>query len=486
MRTSEPGSRNRIAATDTILNHVVEGLVGYRRDQSIGPVLAAAWTVTDGGATYTFRLRDDVTFQNGAPLTSKEVKWSFDRMLSPKSTFRCKSGYRGEGAYGVQLRRVEVVDRTHIRFRLAAPNSMFLHALADLQCIAAVLHPASVDAKGDWRAPIGTGPFELESWQKGVSTTLTRFKGYRPASAPLDGYVGNKSARVDRVRFLVIPEVATAKAALLSGQLDVLPSIPERLTDELRGDPRVRLSLSPTLGWVVLLVRSDSPRLHDVRRRRAIAHSIDFDAVARFASGGLASYNPSAVATASPYSSASFQEGYTYNPRYAKSLLRTSGYRGEPIIFLTERANTRGFDIAVMVQAMLREVGWNVHLAPVDGATRIDRYRSRDFDLMSFSFTPRADPALLFGSFVGSVSADKTAQWDTPLSARLLKSAQTASGNAERAAIFAQLHRQMIREVPIIGLFNGYAIDAVGSNVRGYRASPFGYPRLFGVAKSGV
>ncbi|MFP3701789.1 ABC transporter substrate-binding protein, partial [Burkholderia sp. SIMBA_013] len=81
---TEPGV-NRDENTDTVMLHIVEGLVAHREDASVGPLLAREVKRSDDGMTYTFTLRDGVHFQNGATLTAQDVKWTWERYLNPKT-----------------------------------------------------------------------------------------------------------------------------------------------------------------------------------------------------------------------------------------------------------------------------------------------------------------------------------------------------------------------------------------------------------------
>jgi peptide/nickel transport system substrate-binding protein len=93
IRSLEPGI-NRDGQTDTVVHQIFEGLVAYRSDLSVGPALADSWTVSDDGKVYTFNLRPGVHFHNGAPLTSADVKWSWDRQFANPG-WLCRRSFDG-------------------------------------------------------------------------------------------------------------------------------------------------------------------------------------------------------------------------------------------------------------------------------------------------------------------------------------------------------------------------------------------------------
>jgi len=96
IRSTEPGV-NRDENSDAFIMHIVEGLVAYREDASVGPMLAKDVTISDDGLTYTFTLREGVKFQNGKPLTAEDVKWTWQHYLDPKTQWRCLPEFDGRG-----------------------------------------------------------------------------------------------------------------------------------------------------------------------------------------------------------------------------------------------------------------------------------------------------------------------------------------------------------------------------------------------------
>lgn len=94
IRSTDPGV-NRDAPTDSVILHIVEGLVAYREDGSVAPLLAETVETSEDGKTYTFTLRDGIKFHNGEPLTSAEVLWAWERYLDPATEWRCLSDLDG-------------------------------------------------------------------------------------------------------------------------------------------------------------------------------------------------------------------------------------------------------------------------------------------------------------------------------------------------------------------------------------------------------
>ncbi|WP_026873807.1 ABC transporter substrate-binding protein [Inquilinus limosus] len=480
IRSTDPGI-NRDGNTDTVMQHVVESLVGYREDLTVGPALAESWTVTDGGRTYDFKIRQGALFHNGKPVTSAEVKWSWDRRWATES-WTCRPLFDGSG--GLKVEAVETPDPQTIRFRLAAPNALFLAQLANFQCFASgTISPDSLNPDGSWNAPIGTGPYKLASWKRGEAVVLQRFADYKPLSEPGSGYAGARIAHADTIRFQIVPDPSTAEAALATGQVDLLPSLAPAKIDQVKANGGT-VETAQGLGWSVILVQTTDPLLSDPRVRRAIAHAIDLKQIAEARTYGLTEANPSAVARSSSFFDDGFLDWPAYDPAKAQSLLQEAGYKGQPITIQANKRYDGMYDNAVLVQAMLAAAGIDARLEVLDWATQLDNYIAGKFQLQSFAFSARLDPSLLYGILIGRKSENPAEQWDDPKAAELLARSVETEDAAARKDALKQLHALAAEQVPIIGLYYDPAVDAVGPKLKGYRPWAADKPRLWGAWKA--
>ncbi|TQF76600.1 ABC transporter substrate-binding protein [Elioraea sp. Yellowstone] len=479
IRSTDPGV-NRDANTDAVVLHMVEGLVAFREDASVGPLLAESMVVSEDGRTYTFRLRENVRFHNGAPLTSEDVAWTWRRYMTPETRWRCLTEFDGRGA--AKLIGIETPDARTVVFRFESPSALIPATMARPDCGgSAILHRDSVGPDGAWLAPIGTGPFRMGEWRRGQSIELIRFDSSAARSEPRDGFTGGKRAEVERVRFLVIPDQAAGKAALLSGAIDVLTDIASSDLAELKARPEIRLDVAATMGLNTLLIQTKDPLLADVRIRRALALALDLPALVQAVSEGTARYNASAIPVSSAFHTAPHAQGYTRDLAAARRLLAEAGYRGQTIRMLANRRYASMFDAAVLAQAMAQEAGLRIELEVLDWATQLDRYTRGDYQLMSFSYSARLDPSLSYEMFSGPKATQPRKVWDNAEALALLRESMVTTDTARRRAIFEALHRKMLDEVPLINLYNGAEIAAMRANVSGYQGWPAGHPRLWGV-----
>lgn len=479
IRSTDPGT-NRDANTDAVVAHIVEGLVAFRDDTSVGPMLADRWTLSNEGKTYTFHLRQGVKFHNNATMTADDVVWSLKRWLDPTTQWRCLSEF---GANGIaRIENIEAPDPQTVAVTLDQPTALFLPTLARPDCgQTAIIHRDSVGPDGKWIAPIGTGPFKLGEWKRGQYLDIIRFEGYVSRKEPRTGYTGAKDVKVDRVRFNVIPDSSAAKAGLLSGSLDVIMSLSIPDLDELKSRPEVQLSITPALGLTGILFQTRDPLLKDVRIRRAIALAIDTPQLVDAVVQGTARPNNSALPLGSPFYSEVQSHGYVQNIAEAKKLLAEAGYRGQPIKMITNKRYSFVFDASVLVQAMAQGVGINIELEVMDWAAQLDRYNRGDYQSMAFVYSARLDPSLSFEMLTGPKATQPRKVWDNPEAQEMLRQSMMIDDTAKRQALFDEMHRRFIADVPMIVLFNGAELTALRKGVKGYAGWLYPEPRFWGV-----
>lgn len=478
VRSTDPGV-NRDGNTDMVMMHVVEGLVGFREDTSVGPMLAERIDASADGLTYGFTLREGVRFHNGQTVTAADVKFAWDRYMKRETNWRCRPEFDG----GVtRIVAIETPDARTVVFRLERPSALFLTTMARADCGAAgIWHRDSLNADGSWKAPVGTGPFQLGEWRRGQFLDLVRFAGYTARAGAPDGHTGGKAAQIDRVRFQIIPDAAAAKAAMLAGSIELLADAAGQDMEEYRKRPELRVLTSPTMGLVTLLLQPADPVLKDVRIRRALALSLDLPELVKSVTEGTSAYNASAIPVTSPYHGAVQREGYARDLATARKLLQEAGYRGQPLKLLTNRRYQSLYDLAVVAQAMAAEAGIRIEFEVIDWATQLDRYGKGEHTMMSFAYSARLDPALSFEMFSGPRATQPRKVWDDPEVEKLMRESMAISDRARRQQIFDELHRRMIADVPMIALYNDTDITVHAARLEGFKGWALGQPRLWGV-----
>ena len=474
---------NRDANTDTITHHIFETLVAFRGDLAIGPALAKSWSVSDDGMTYTFALRDGATFHDGKPVTSADVLWNWKWRNDPANEWVCASEF--DGSKGLKVESVDTPDEGTVVFTLNKPNALFLMQLANIQCNAWIASPKNVDAHGKWieGSAIGSGSFKLGAWTKAQSITLDRYEGYRPSGEPASGFAGDRTAKVDTVKFQIIPDTAAAEAALYAGEIDILPGFEASHLEEAKSRG-ITIASTPGLSWTPLLVQTLDPLMSNVKFRKAIAHAIDYDQIAEVRNMGLAGHNSSAVAQASAFYDEDFSEWPAYDLAKAKALLVEAGYKGEPVKIQTNTKYQGMYDNAVMVQAMLQGAGINAQLDVLDWAAQLDNYNAGKFQIQSFGYSARLDPSQMYGRLIGDKSKSPSRQWQNAEAEALYRTSTETTDFETRKGIFKQLHKLMVTDLPILGLYYEPVIDALGPKVTDYHVWAADKTVLFGVGKT--
>lgn len=480
IRSTNPGT-NRDDNTDRVILHVVEGLVGYREDGTVGPLLAERYDISADGKTYTFHLRHGVKFHNGAEMTSADVLWNWQRYLDPKTDWRCRGDL--DGRNGLKIEAVEAPGADTVVMRINRPSALFLDTLARTDCgMAGILHKDSLNADGSWNKPIGTGPYRFGEWQRGQAITLQRFDAYvSPPGDKPDGYIGAKQPKIDTVRFVVVPDAAAAKAALLSGAIQIA-DITDDDVAELRKNLNVQVKTAPTAVKHTFLFQTRDPVVGNVKLRQAIAAALDIPELVASVSASLGEPNQSAVYTASSFHDAVQKQGYAHDLDKAKRLVKEAGYKGETIkIIANRRTAMPSYPAAVIAQAMLQDIGLKIEVEVLEWATQLDLYNKGAYQMMSFSYSARFDPALSYEQFAGNKDKQPRKVWDDGEALTLIERTSTVSDDAERRKLFDELHRRQLEQVPLIILYNDVDKVALAGNVRGYVPWVASKPRLWGV-----
>jgi peptide/nickel transport system substrate-binding protein len=255
----EPAETSGIITPFMVLYALHDSVLKPMPGQPLASSLAESWSVTEDGLIYEFVLRKNATFHNGDPVTSEDVKFSFER-------------YRGTSHDQLKARvaTVETPDPQHVLFKLKEPWSDFPTFYAIATGAGWVVPKKYIERVGDEgfkKAPIGAGPYKFVSFNPGVELVMEAHEGY-----------WRKTPSVKRLVFKVIPDESTRLAALKRNEVDIAYSIRGELAEELERSPG--LALKPTVlqaaFWLYFAEQWDpkSP-FHDIRVRQAASLAID-------------------------------------------------------------------------------------------------------------------------------------------------------------------------------------------------------------------
>ena len=325
----------------------------WSQNGKLVPALATSWTQVDD-VTLDVMIRDDVVFHDGTPLTSADVKYTFDRSLQGDPNLNVTGIYR--------LKEVIAIDEYTVRFVTNKPSGALLNQLSsrDASIVPAAYHQ-QVGYEAFQSAPIGTGPYKLTEFVPDSHLSFERN----------DLYFGGAAA-AKTVRLTGVPEVSTRIAALLNGEVDMILDVPpdQVPTIESAGDFAIN-SASPLNVNMMDVIGMNSP-MDKKEVRQAMSLAIDRQTIidelllgnGLLPSGIQSIYDPL-------YSE---RPPLSYDPERAKSLLAEVGYAGEEIqmVFDTPDYYPSQQAWSEAIAAMWSEVGLNIKMVGLDVGQRVE------------------------------------------------------------------------------------------------------------------
>ena len=300
---------------------IFDNLVYLDDKGDITPWLAKSWTVSPDGLTYTFRLREDVTFSDGTRFDAEAVRANLDRMRDPRTRAAMTTAYIAPYVEG------RVIDRHTFEARLSEPYAPFLNVLA--QSWLGMISPRSL--AGDKRAlttmPAGTGPFVVESYLRQKGIRLTKRRDYRWAP---DFVRHSGPAYIDRIEIDFLPEALIRYLSLASGQYDLTVDAPPQNASAIRANPDLVLGNRVNLGNPMRSITFNvtQPPFDDVAVRRAFALAIDRDAITRGTGFGEFAPTTAFLSATTPYVDGSASAGLKLDLAEANRLLDRAGWTG--------------------------------------------------------------------------------------------------------------------------------------------------------------
>lgn len=290
--------------------HLFDNLVVRNLDTGkIIPHLATSWKIIDD-TTWEFKLRDDVVFHNGEKFTAQTVKFNYDRILSTENNLPQRGNHK-------EIKSVEVVDDTTVRFTTHRPYPIMLERMQNFQMIP----EGYFKEKGKAHIaenPVGTGPYKFVHWIRGRELLFERN----------EDYWGDKPA-LKYAKIRIIPDTSTQIAELLSGGIDIVRALPPDQIEVVNASGVARHMISPILrtGFLQLdsVGRSGEHPVQNVKVRQAINHAVNIDGYIKYILNGNAD-RVATVINPKAYGYDASISPYEYDPDKARALLKEAGY----------------------------------------------------------------------------------------------------------------------------------------------------------------
>lgn len=463
--------------SDAILGDLFEGLVTEDAAGRPIPGQAESWSISADGLTYTFRLRDGLSWSDGVPLTAHDFVFAFRRLVDPRTAsafayiqFPLKNAEAiatGKLADMAALGAAAADDRTLI-LRLERPTPFLLEAL--IQPTAYPLPRHVVEKIGaDWASPqhlVGNGPYRLAE----ATPDLIR-------SRRNDAYYGHASVAIDEVRYHVLDEAA-ALMAYENGTIDIATQFPQGRNDHLDASHKGEARTAPAPGIWYLVLNPAKPPFGNAEVRRALSMALDRDALV--AAVGLGEIPALGWV---PPGIAGF-EAQTYRPDWAdvplgerrqraRQALAQAGYDATRPLKLTLRSSNLDSQIRLgdVIANLWREIGVEVSLLRADIPAHLEARAKGDYDVATGRWVLDYSDA---GDVLGLLASDHPNNYRSyadPALDALLKQAAVEADAARRRQMLRDAERMAMDDMAAIPLYWPVSRNLVSPAITGFIAN---------------
>ena len=482
---------NSIIAQYQIYDRLIHNEPG---STDLAPGLAIDWSASDDDLTWTFNLREGVTFHDGTDFNADAVVFNINRWWDPEFEF----GYRAEGAlYEIwtdlfggfkgeetsTLVDVRAVDDTTVEFELAEPFAAFPAAISSGYF--GIASPTAIQEAGAaYGTPsgvaVGTGPFVFEEWVSGDRITYSKNENYWNEGLP----------KVDQLVMSFVEDPAARLAQLRAGGLDFTVDLTPDQLPEIEGDENLEAVYRPSFNVGYLALNPSYEPLSSPEVRQAIAQAINKPAIVDAFWGELGETDAHFVPPALSDYRADLED-YTYDVEAAQQALADAGYPDGFDMDLWYMPVSRPYfpnpkPIAEAFAAELSQVGINVNLQTKDwGAYLEDRNTGDGFQSFMLGWTgDYGDPDNFLYAHFGPGATQDLGNYQDPEMFSLLNQARTASEKGEREDLYKQVDELLFDKALRIPIVHSQPLLAKRASVSGWEPSPLGSEAFDTVEKS--
>jgi len=448
------------AQSERIGDLLFDNLLSRDEHLNVKPGLAERWETPDP-RTYIFHLRHGVKFSDGRPLTSRDVKWSFDSLLQGKVRSTKAAAYR-------LVDHIDAPDDDTVIFHLKEAWAPLLWNLAGGGGMGIVPDGSGDEISGK---PIGSGPFRLVSAEMDKDVVIERN----------DNYWGDK-AKLDRVRFIVVPDTTTRALELRKGSADVeINALFPDMVSALEREPNLQVLRGPgtVLGYMAFNLRD--PILQNLRVRQAIAYALDRQPLIHYL---LRDFARPAASVLPPESWAYDPkvQSYPHNSEAARRLLDAAGYPASNGVrfHLTMKTSTEESSraMAAVFQQQLREVGIVLDIRSFEFATFFSDVTHGEFQMYSLRWVGgNEDPDIFEYAFHSARIIPNGANrqfYSNQRIDQLIDHARSETDQNARQQDYAQVQQILAEDLPYVDLWYFDNVMVYSKRVRNLQLNPSG------------
>lgn len=489
--TIDPALNTAIDGANMIL-HNFEGLMAYDKDANIVPGQAESMSVSDDGLTYTFKLKKDLKWSDGSPITAKDFVYSWKRLANPDTAAPYAADMLGtvkgyeEAAGGADTLGVTAPDDTTFVVELAAPCAYFDKLVTHASMVP--VQQATVEANGDkWTLDpatnISNGPLNVTEWVPGSHITMSKNENYWNASA----------VTVNSVKFVLMEDPNAAYTAYKSGELSMIKDVPSEEVPGLKGTEDFHVD--PLMGTYYLSFMNEKEPFDNPDVRMALSLAIDRDYLANTVMQGT--YTPSTYFVGPGISDveagSSFEEVTRKNNggenffniadheadiAKAKELLAKAGYpdgKGFPTVeYMTNDAQYHK-PVAEYLQSAFKDINVNLDIKIVEWSTFTPTRRKGDFQMARNGWVYDYDDPSNMLNLMMSTSGNNDGKYNNPEVDKLLKEANATADKEEHYKKLHEAEMMILNDAamaPVAYYTDFYLQDP---KLQGTWHSPYGY-----------
>jgi peptide/nickel transport system substrate-binding protein len=442
-------------ASFQVLENVFDTLVEPDQQLQFQPALATEWDTSEDGLTWTFTLREGVTWHNGREFVADDVVYSYNRIIDDELA----NAYRFES-----VESVTAPDDRTVQIKVSRPTPNLLANIGAFKGTAIVARE-NVEDGSIGQNPIGTGPFSFESYAPGDRLTLVRNDDYWGDEVKLDG-----------VEFRFISEPTVALTNLQGGQVHWTDNLPPQQVDSLQDSEDITVEAVASNDYWYLAPNVKREPFDDPRVRQAMAYGIDREAITEAATFGLATPNQTAI----PEGSVFYVDyaPYERDVDRARSLLQEAGVTDLTVDLMVTNEYPETVTAAQVIQSQLEEVGITVEIRTLDFAAWLDQQGAGNFDMFMLGWLGNIDPDDFYYAQHRTGANFNFHGYSNPEVDQLLDSARAETDEDTRRGLYDQAVRLIVDDASYIYLYNpqvvqGWTPDVEGYEVRADRAIRF-------------
>jgi len=359
-----------ITGTHALL--VYDTLFAADRRQRVHPQMIEKYARDEDEVTWRFVLRDGLGWHDGTAVTARDCVASIRRWAARSASGKTMME---------RAERLDVLDDNSFVLKFKEPFGLVPETLGRSLAFMMRASDAETDPFTQIKTAIGSGPFIFlpDEWQPGAHVAYRRNPHYRPRLEAADGYAGGKIAKVERVEWTIIPDPATATAALVAGEVDYLTTPVADNLPLMRADPNVVIGVLDPLGWQFhIRMNSLAKPFDDAKARQGLQMLVESQQEAYLAATGMArelgKVCLAPFVCGSPGESMIGTERFsTYDPGKILSLFKGAGYTGEPLVLMDPTDQSNLHMLAQVLSEHMKKVGLNVDLQAMDWSTLVSR-----------------------------------------------------------------------------------------------------------------